>query len=428
MRTTLAIIALGVALATPSSAQQSTPVASISGHNIEAVEAGAGHTTISEYEASRYELIYTVDLDGVDGLRRGPDPAILDRRVVQDWTASDWENDLQSMYSYNEQGDVSERLDQAWNGVEWNDESRLEYSYSEGQLAVELLQRRGQQDWINVTRRSYTYLEGELAEWVEQVWTEGGWVNSIRIRITMGLDGNREEGIVKAWDGTAWRNYERYVYTYIDGSNDIESITSERWRGGAWVNSVREVYSYVPDGLSILLRQEWSASEWVNDFRKTYTYEAGYRIGSLAENWNGTVWEQTYRLLHTNDQDGNRLVTIEQAYVADAWSNELRTLYEYAATTPNEQDAVAPSTVSLSVYPNPSVRETTLGFELEQAGLVDWAVFDVMGRRVAHEPARTLSAGPHGLRVDVGGLPAGVYVVQLRAEGAITTSRFTVLR
>src|SRR5262249_26057765 len=86
----------------------------------------------------------------------------------------------------------------------------------------------------------------------------------------------------------------------------------------------------------------------------------------------------------------------------------------------------------LAIGPNPFRTETELSFTLAQAGPVDLAVFDLMGREVRPVVrGLRLDAGPHrlawdGRRGDGGQTPAGVYFVRLRTASAEWTR--TVVR
>jgi hypothetical protein len=68
-----------------------------------------------------------------------------------------------------------------------------------------------------------------------------------------------------------------------------------------------------------------------------------------------------------------------------------------------------------SNYPNPFDRETRIDLALQDTGPVNIGIYDLIGRRVL-ATRLDLEAGEHALLVDLGHLPAGVYV--LRIEGA----------
>ncbi|WP_420455671.1 T9SS type A sorting domain-containing protein [Rubrivirga sp.] len=78
--------------------------------------------------------------------------------------------------------------------------------------------------------------------------------------------------------------------------------------------------------------------------------------------------------------------------------------------------------------PNPAASSTTLGYALAAPGDVALTVHDALGREVARLAEGARSAGPHRVAFDTHTLASGVYVVRLRAGGAVTTQRMTVIR
>ena len=100
-----------------------------------------------------------------------------------------------------------------------------------------------------------------------------------------------------------------------------------------------------------------------------------------------------------------------------------------AADAPTATDA-RPETAAfaLAVHPNPVAGTAAVTLARTQAGSVDAAVYDALGRRVAVLHEGPLPAGPHTLGLDVAGWAPGHYVVRVRAEGAAHAARFTVVR
>jgi len=89
---------------------------------------------------------------------------------------------------------------------------------------------------------------------------------------------------------------------------------------------------------------------------------------------------------------------------------------------------VAPAGFALRAYPNPFNPSCKLSFTLPRTGHVSLKVFDVSGREVA-----TLidAVHPGGLREfdwNADGLPSGVYLARMTAEGAKTTRRLVLLK
>ncbi len=84
--------------------------------------------------------------------------------------------------------------------------------------------------------------------------------------------------------------------------------------------------------------------------------------------------------------------------------------------------------VGLKVYPNPARGAAVLRYGVPASGPVKIEVFDALGRTVATLVDEVQPAGSYAERVPLAGVPAGVYLVRLRAAGRTETQRVTVLR
>lgn len=93
-----------------------------------------------------------------------------------------------------------------------------------------------------------------------------------------------------------------------------------------------------------------------------------------------------------------------------------------------------PSAVTLApVTPNPFNPKTTVAFELRHTERVELAVHDLRGRRLVTLLDRECPPGRHRVqwdgRDDHGrNLPSGAYLVQLRTESAVRSTKAVLLR
>ncbi|MGB3542198.1 T9SS type A sorting domain-containing protein [Rubrivirga sp.] len=104
-------------------------------------------------------------------------------------------------------------------------------------------------------------------------------------------------------------------------------------------------------------------------------------------------------------------------YVSDAGTRAIRRIT--IATSTSSQDAPSSRSSLLPVSPNPAVGNATARFVLEDAGEVEVAVFDTLGRRVRDLASGVWAVGTHAVALEAEGLPAGTYVVVLRAGGSV---------
>ena len=76
-------------------------------------------------------------------------------------------------------------------------------------------------------------------------------------------------------------------------------------------------------------------------------------------------------------------------------------------------------------FPNPFNAQTTIGFELPEAGEVSLTVYDVTGREVRSLVTGHLSLGKHEVVWDAEGVSSGVYLVRLELQSAGTLQHNT---
>lgn len=107
------------------------------------------------------------------------------------------------------------------------------------------------------------------------------------------------------------------------------------------------------------------------------------------------------------------------------------TPYGVGPPVTTEPERERPRTARLSApYPNPARATVSFTLGLPEAGPVEVAVFDVLGRRVAVVVEGVLEAGEHTVSVDVSGWSSGVYVVRAAGgtSGFAESRRVTVVR
>ncbi len=94
-----------------------------------------------------------------------------------------------------------------------------------------------------------------------------------------------------------------------------------------------------------------------------------------------------------------------------------------------EVDLSVPAAFALhGNFPNPFSGQTTIRYELPQAGPVRLAVYDLLGRRVAVLVDEAQEGGRKEVVFNASGLPSGVYFVRLQAGARVLTQRMAVVR
>ena len=82
----------------------------------------------------------------------------------------------------------------------------------------------------------------------------------------------------------------------------------------------------------------------------------------------------------------------------------------------------------LENHPNPFTESTTIRYALPEAGAVDLAVYDVLGRRVATLAHGHTAAGHHTIHFDGSGLVAGHYFCVLRSKERMAVKALLLAR
>lgn len=81
---------------------------------------------------------------------------------------------------------------------------------------------------------------------------------------------------------------------------------------------------------------------------------------------------------------------------------------------------------SLDIYPNPSINETTVTFDLINAAETKIQVTDLTGRMVYEEELGNLQSGRSQVSLNTSNYKNGVYIVNVSVDGNVSTKRLTV--
>jgi len=79
-------------------------------------------------------------------------------------------------------------------------------------------------------------------------------------------------------------------------------------------------------------------------------------------------------------------------------------------------------------YPNPFNPTTQIEFALPASGVIQLAVFDILGQEIARLADGYFSAGSHTVTFEASQLPSGTYIYQLRTNQAVVTKKLTLIK
>lgn len=86
------------------------------------------------------------------------------------------------------------------------------------------------------------------------------------------------------------------------------------------------------------------------------------------------------------------------------------------------------STTLSQNYPNPFNPSTTINYYLERPSLIQLAVFDLNGRRVATITNQNQNSGWHSASFDASRLSSGVYIYRLTTDNVSVTKKMTLIK
>ncbi len=83
---------------------------------------------------------------------------------------------------------------------------------------------------------------------------------------------------------------------------------------------------------------------------------------------------------------------------------------------------------TLAISPNPAIYQTTISFELPRESTINVGLFNMNGQQIKHLTSGEFTKGQHELRIQLQGLAAGMYYVQLQSSYAKTIQKIMVAR
>jgi len=132
----------------------------------------------------------------------------------------------------------------------------------------------------------------------------------------------------------------------------------------------------------------------------------------------------------TSDAHRYRFTDADLPYEASAVNYRLKQVDTDGSATYSETITVERDVNEvqlLGTYPNPVRQQATVRYALPEKQDIELRLYDMLGRQV-----RTVVSGEqkgrHKQRLDVRGLPNGVYFLRLRANGQVRTQKVTVVR
>jgi photosystem II stability/assembly factor-like uncharacterized protein len=183
--------------------------------------------------------------------------------------------------------------------------------------------------------------------------------------------------------------------------------------GDSWVNVNGE--SGIDDALVTSLA--------INDKGFVFAGTLGHSFFSSYDN--GETWQ------FTNSGLNNIAISLiidreDHIWAGTAGSGVFRSTVTSATDVPRIPDRSRALRLDPN-FPNPVSGTTTIAYHLERRTFVSLQIYDIRGRQVMTIFEGMQSAGNHHLAVQLGGLPRGPYVYQLRTAEGIRARRMLLM-
>jgi hypothetical protein len=94
----------------------------------------------------------------------------------------------------------------------------------------------------------------------------------------------------------------------------------------------------------------------------------------------------------------------------------------------NEHEIVISEYKLYNNYPNPFNPQTTIQYDVKDAGLVQLKVFDILGKEVAELINEVKDNGSYSVLFNGENLPSGIYIYTLRINDFLSTKKMTLLK
>ena len=146
--------------------------------------------------------------------------------------------------------------------------------------------------------------------------------------------------------------------------------------------------------------------------------------------------------VHVMDAAGNSATEQHYAWTDNAVHNGVSYRYSLVAVDANGQrDVLETASVTPSLgpevvtdyalhqnYPNPFNANTSITFDLLEAGNTTLTIYNMVGQKVTTLIEGMTDAGRHTISFNAGGLPSGIYLYRLEANGFVDQKKLLLLK
>lgn len=168
-------------------------------------------------------------------------------------------------------------------------------------------------------------------------------------------------------------------------------------------------------------------------FRYNYTTGKWSKILALNIPTNRDYYDVYYPSLQLDKQ--NHLVASVTIYSHSSLNNTSTTYYRSSKSVIDMQPLAVETAPKIPVhiqlghnYPNPFNPTTVIPFTLEKTGVVNLAVYNILGQRVAILLNEKVSSGRHVVTFNAGHLASGLYFYRLEVQGQVLSRKMILIK
>jgi hypothetical protein len=350
----------------------------------------------------------------------------LDSMFSYNWNTeqNEWVHDTRRYYGYDQ--------NEYWNHYEslyWNTDLNrwdkgFKHAYQNDEYGNVLEDIRWTDDenneWQLYGKEVRTYdADLKLISIIDYDWELNEWVYVYKYEHFYLENGLQDYRLYSRFNEDEWDLEEKDEYIYND-QDQLIKLTSSELNDGDWINDSKVEYAYDDNGYEILsVRSFWNPGEesWEFYNKDEHAYNALGRITLFAiyywsdefNDWEGYLKrDYFFNELNLKIRQHNSIWDDETF----DWVLEVKGYYYWSIIT----GVVPVAAHDLKVYPNPAKDFVTVAFEQTEA-------FEVSIISMSGQVLRKYRTTDKAFRIDLQGLPRGIYLLQIKKGIDVITKR-----
>ena len=270
-----------------------------------------------------------------------------------------------------------------------------------------------------------------LIEELSQDWQNDEWIDSSNTIYTYDEHGMLKEMIMQRWQNDEWVDFIKTINTYDEQSN-FTGLIAQIWQNDEWIDSNKAINTYDELGnFTEIIMQIWQNDEWVDYSKAIYTYdELGTFSGLISQDWQNEEWIDSSKNIYIYDEQGYMTEELSQDWQNDEWVDSSRIIKTYASlTTYIDENNTLERYILFSNYPNPFNQTTTITYRMNQPGMVNLVIYDLLGRKVNTLVDEVKTPGSYSVTWNSRDFATGVYFYRIELGGSkVSTQKMTLVK